>query len=154
MIWRSSLLEINLKHRVLMTVSAKLIVWAGNKVMRTDVKVNIITNFWIWVNISKGLEYKLQRITTTNGKFNFGFLMWMRPITQKQTLFAFLQLCPKVNFICQRNKTKSTFLLTLHHIERCRCEKQKKHLAWSLEICAFQNAAHKNRIYPFERRQA
>lgn len=78
MIGRGSLLEIDLKHRVLMTFSTKLIVWAGNKVMRTDVKVNIITNFWIWVTISKGLANTLQRITATNGKFSFGFLLWMQ----------------------------------------------------------------------------
>lgn len=46
-------------------------------------------------------------------------------------MVVFSQLCPKVNFIWQRNKTKSTFLLILHHIERCRCEQQKKSLAWS-----------------------
>lgn len=150
MIWRSFLLEIDLKRRVLMTFSAKLIVWAGNKVMRTDVKVNIITHFWIWVNISKDLTYKLQLITATNRKFSFGFS------GMDAMLFSLpcLQWCPKVNFICQRNKTKSTFLLTLHHIERCRCEQQKKHLVWSPQMCAFQNAAHKNHIYPFERRQA
>lgn len=93
MIWRSSLLEIDLKHRVLMTFSAKLIVWAGNKVMRTDVKVNIITHFWIWVNISKGLAYKLQCISATNGKFSFLFLVWMECLSfsncvPKWTLFV------------------------------------------------------------------
>lgn len=71
MIWQNSLLD--LKWRILMVFSGKVIAQVKNMAMRTGVKVNTIAKFWILVNIFSHSIYKLKCPIATVRKLSFGF---------------------------------------------------------------------------------
>lgn len=73
MIWRNSVLKIDLKWRVWMAFSAKVIVPRKNEAMRTGVKVSTTTKLWILVNIFSWFIYNLKCTTVSGRKLGFGF---------------------------------------------------------------------------------
>lgn len=72
MIWRNSVLKIDLKWMVWMAFSAKVIVQVKNKAKMAGVKVSTIAKLWILVNIFSCSIYNLCP-TVPDRKLSFGF---------------------------------------------------------------------------------